>query len=189
MMEDSIRAALATALSAAIESREPIDPSVWADKEFATGVARLPKWAHHDPSLPHNVRMMNEAVDLVMAQFESLRESGQPLPKTLSQESDSDVATVSGKSPDLGCKLVDNSGFLDDEAYARIDAAVQRSIDNGEPPDLSHRRDDGPDPLGIDWAWAGGPTPVDIQAVTAEPGTGATVPSLRPPYVFKIDEK
>ncbi len=50
---------------------------------------------------------------------------------------------------------VGDSGFLDDEAYARIDAAVQRSIDNGEPPDLTHRRDDGPDPLGIDWAWAG----------------------------------
>lgn len=50
--------------------------------------------------------------------------------------------------------LVQNLAALDDSACAAIDAEVARRETAGIGPDLSRYADPGPDPVGIDWAWA-----------------------------------
>lgn len=53
-------------------------------------------------------------------------------------------------------RLARGLAVIDDQLCAEIDAEVARMRASGERPDPSQFRDDGPDPFGIDYAWAGG---------------------------------
>lgn len=53
---------------------------------------------------------------------------------------------------------------IDDETAARIESEILRRMAAGEMPHASRLRDDGPDPLGIDFAWA---RPEDQPTTTA----------------------
>jgi hypothetical protein len=52
-------------------------------------------------------------------------------------------------------RLARGLASVDDAMCAEVDAEVERLLATGERPDQSRFRDDGPDPLGTGFAWAG----------------------------------
>lgn len=86
-------------------------------------------------------------------------------PKRAENGSDKTTAQAGEGTAKAGCglnppALIRNLEALDEATCQAIDAEVARREAAGIGPDLSRYADPGPDPVGIDWAWASpDPTP------------------------------